>query len=369
MTVFVAFGAAVGALAGSMPTVMANADVDSQTLGLGLTISTLATVAGMALGGPIARHASNRGVLLAVLPLFAVALALFLASRSPLWLFLAYPPLGLLFGLTDVFMNAEAAAIEHDLKRPVFTGLHAGVSLGIAAMAIAASLLSTGYGSLTTASVMAAVFAVAWLAVRSRIAPRRMAGGRAPPAAPLSHRPALALLGLAAGLIIAGETAALLWSAKFLNELAPALAAIAGIGAAFFGLCNAAIRIPGDRLRTRFGDVPLMLVSACIAAAGFLGVAVAGSFAWSVGAFAAIGLGSAILIPCIFAVAAASAPTARASALGFLSLFTALPRILGPWVFGLVASGHGMAFAFGMMAAGLALAAALLFCFKLLRGA
>ena len=62
------------------------------------------------------------------------------------------------------------------------------------------------------------------------------------------------LLGIAAGLIIAAETAALLWSAKLLNDIAPSLAAIAGLGAAFFGLCNAAVRFPGDRMRSLLGE-------------------------------------------------------------------------------------------------------------------
>jgi hypothetical protein len=42
--VFVAFGASIGALAGSMPSVMRNAGMDGETFGLGLTLSTLMTV-------------------------------------------------------------------------------------------------------------------------------------------------------------------------------------------------------------------------------------------------------------------------------------------------------------------------------------
>ena len=113
-------------------------------------------------------------------------------------------------------------------------------------------------------------------------------------------------------LIIAGETAALMWSAKLLDELAPSLAAIAGLGAAFFGICNAAVRFPGDRLRARFGDLPLMVVSLVIAICGFLVLGVSGNFAVSAAAFAAVGLGTAVLIPCIFALAARFVPANRA---------------------------------------------------------
>ena len=56
MLVFAAFGAAVGCWAGAIPQVMAAAGIDSYQLGLGLTASTLATVAAMALGGIIGRQ-------------------------------------------------------------------------------------------------------------------------------------------------------------------------------------------------------------------------------------------------------------------------------------------------------------------------
>lgn len=99
--VFATFGAAIGALAGSMPSVMRNAGrdgetfgLDGETFGLGLTLSTLMTVMAMSMGGRIARHASNRQVLLAVLPVFAVSLLAYLTSASPIWFFVAVPLMG-----------------------------------------------------------------------------------------------------------------------------------------------------------------------------------------------------------------------------------------------------------------------------------
>jgi predicted MFS family arabinose efflux permease len=176
--VFAAFGAAIGALAGSMPSVMRNAGLDAESFGLGLTFSTLLTVTAMSLGGQIARIASNRLVLLAVLPVFALALLAYLTARSPLWFFVAVPVMGLCFGLTDLFMNAEAVALEHDLRRPVFMAFHGAVSAGVGVMAVAASFLSTAIGTWSVGAVMAALFAVAWVLVYRRIAPRSLARGR-----------------------------------------------------------------------------------------------------------------------------------------------------------------------------------------------
>lgn len=353
MVLFTSFGAAVGALSGSMPSIMRNADISSETVGLGLTISTFMTVSAMVLGGHLARYASNRAMLLGVLPIFSVLLFAYLTSASPLWFYLTVIPMGFAFGVTDLFMNAEATAIEHDLQRPVFTAFHGCVSLGVASAAIAASFISTMIGTWATAFLAVACFGLAWVFIFHNIKPRKLIGGRSARIGAIPFKLPLILLGTAAGLIIAGETAALLWSAKLLDELAPMLAAIAGLGAAFYGFCNAVVRFPGDVLRARFGDVPLMIGSLLVAIAGFTGLGITESFAASVMAFAMVGLGTAVLVPCIFAMAAGFVPDNRPGALSFMSLFTIVPRTLAPWLFGLAAAGLGIGAAFGLVAVAL----------------
>lgn len=341
-----------------MPSVMRSAGMSSEILGLGLTVSTIATVAAMSLGGRIARHASNRAVLLAVLPVFAASLLAYLVAQSPLWFFLAVLPMGFCFGLTDLFMNAEAVAIEHDMRRPVFMTFHGAVSAGVAIVSVLASYLSTMLGAWATGAVATLVFAVSWVLVHQTVTPRPLAQGKAARLATLPNKLPLTLLGIAAGLIIAAETTALLWSAKLLDEQAPSLAAIAGLGAAFFGLCNAAMRFPGDALRSHLGDMTLMTASLLVSIAGFITLGLTSSFAGSVAAFAAVGLGLALLIPCIFSMAAGLIPENRAGALSFVSLLTALPRCAAPGVFGIIAAGLGISTAFGLVA--LALTVALL---------
>ncbi|WP_146256169.1 MFS transporter [Aestuariivirga litoralis] len=363
-TVFVTFGVAIGALAGSMPSVMRNAGIGAETFGLGLTLSTVLTVGAMAAGGQIARAASNRAVLLAVLPAFAVSLGAYLTAASPTWFFVTIPVMGLCFGLTDLFMNAEAVALEHDLKRPIFMTFHGGVSAGVGVMAVAASWLSTQWGTWAVAAVAAAMFALSWVMVQRAIAPRALATGKAARIGTLPNKTPLMLLGIAAGLIIAAETAALLWSAKLLDEIAPSLAAIAGLGAAFFGLCNAAVRFPGDRMRSLLGEMPLMFASLSVSIGGFVALGLSTSFIVSVAAFASVGFGLALLIPTIFAMSARLVPENRAGALSFVSLLTALPRILAPLVFGMVAARLGIAFAFGLVAVGLLASLALIVSFK-----
>lgn len=352
-SVFVSFGIAIGALAGSMPTVMRNAGIDAETFGLGLTLSTVLTVGAMSVGGHIARVASNRAVLLGVLPAFALSLGAYLTAASPGWFFLTIPVMGLCFGLTDLFMNAEAVALEHDLRRPVFMSFHGGVSAGVGVMALVASWLSNQWGTWAVAGVAALAFALAWLLVQRAIATRPLTAAKSARIGKLPSRTPLMLLGIAAGLIIAAETAALLWSAKLLDDIAPSLAAIAGMGAAFFGICNAAVRFPGDRMRSLLGEMPLMLGSLIVSICGFVALGLSDSFGVSVAAFASVGLGLALLIPTIFALSARLVPENRAGALSYVSLLTALPRTLAPLAFGIVAARLGTPVAFGLVAVGL----------------
>jgi hypothetical protein len=62
----------------------------------------------------------------------------------------------------------------------------------------------------------------------------------------LSFAPALIALGVVIGVSIAAELAASLWSTLLLREEAPKLAAISGVGAAFFSACQAALRFNAD---------------------------------------------------------------------------------------------------------------------------
>lgn len=117
-------------------------------------------------------------------------------------------------------------------------------------------------------------------------------------------------------------------------------------------------------MRSLLGDLPLMFVSLLVSIAGFAALGLSTNYVVSVLAFAAVGLGLALLIPCIFAMSANLVPENRAGALSFVSLLTAIPRILAPLAFGVVAAAFGTALAFGLVAVGLTAALLLIVAFK-----
>jgi MFS family permease len=362
--VFVSFGAAIGAWAGAIPQVASASGIDNFQLGLGLTILTLATVAVMSLGGAIGRCFSNRAVLLFAIPAFALSTGLLLVSNAP-WLFFASLVLfGASIGLTEVFMNAEASAIEHDLRRPIFTAFHGSASAGLPVFAIASSIVSIKMGTFATSLLVVAAFALAWGMVFLFVPPRNLTRGRESSIAILSSRGPLIIMGLAVGLSISCETAAVFWSAKLLNEQAPSLAAIAGLGTAFYGICNAGMRFYGDRLRAQYGEMTILLTSIVLAMAGFAILGLSTAFAVSVVAFALAGLGLSMLCPCLFNMAASQMPANRAAALGFISMIAGAPRIMAPWLFGWIAASQSTSFAFGLCTFALATAFGLVMLLK-----
>ena len=354
--VFFAFGAMVGGFSGSFPAIMENSGIGRFEFGLGTMMSMFADVVAMSAAGFISRRYSNRAMLLALLPAVGLAAFAFMTSASPLMFFVANIAYGAAMGGTDVFMNGEGSAIERDAGRPIFSTFHGVLSWSIPVFALLGSLLSTMASPWMTWVLQSAALCFAWVCVFRNVPARPRAVLESKHGSPLPYKFPLVLIGIIAGICFAAELSALIWSAQLLDEKAPRLAAIAGLGAAFYGVCNATMRSFGDRLRNRFNDLPVLLTSIAIAMLGFVLLGLSSSFTMSVAAFAIVGFGTALLTPCSWALAASYAPQNRVAALSFAGAIAGTPRVVAPMIFGWVASNHGIESAFGLLAAALAVA-------------
>jgi hypothetical protein len=250
--------------------------------------------------------------------------------------------------------------IERGLGRPILARLHCAASVGMALGAILGSLIAVGPAP-WVAGILAALALVG-----AGVAYHRAAGTDRPPPATvgsvgrsgLSFAPALIGLGVVVGVSIAAELAASVWSTLLLREEAPTLAAISGLGAAFFSACQALLRFNLDVVRLRVSDLRLIVVSFAIAAAGFALVSVQAGFAASVAGFALIGVGTGPIVPCGFALAARRAAAGPAVGLSSASLFSALTRLPAPLMTGAIAQALSLPAAFGAFALALAATAA-----------
>jgi predicted MFS family arabinose efflux permease len=362
--VFFALGLALGLWSGASANILQSVGVTAPVFGVAMTFFAAAYLIAMSSGGLFGRRFSLRNILLAVIPLQGLATAALLVAPSAAFLFVSLIFFGFLTGLLDVTMNAEGTRVEHDLGRTILARFHACGSCGLSVGAILGSLIAIDLGEWAssllalTASIAATgcVFAATPNRGRDHASVKRSEG------AVLFAR-TLVVVGLVVGVSIAGEVAAMTWSATLLQHEAPRLAAIAGLGAAFFAGCQALLRFFTDGPRRVFGDRLMIVVSLSAASLGFLLVAANLGFAASVVGFAVIGFGTGAVVPCGFALAVRRSRLSHSAALSTVALFTAVPRIPAPLAMGAIAKYVSIAAAFGLFAVLLAAAIAAMFLF------
>jgi hypothetical protein len=358
--VFFAFGVGVGLWGGASGAILTRAGVDAATFGVLLTVYTGTYLIAMSAGGALAHRFGVEQALSVSAIIFGATLCALLNASSEAWVAIALIIAGFLGGVVDILMNAEGARIERRLGRPILARLHAAASAGMALGAILGSLIAASSAPWAAGILAALALALAGAAYH------RAARTDSPAPAPvgawgrsgLSFAPALMGLGVVVGVSIAAELAASLWSTLLLREEAPKLAAISGLGAAFFSACQAALRFNADAIRLRISDLRIIIASFAVAAAGFALVSVQAGFAASVAGFALIGIGTGPIVPCGFAVAVRQSAAGPAVGLASASLFSALSRLPAPLVTGAIAQALSLPTAFAAFALALATTAA-----------
>ena len=354
---FFALGVGLGLWSGAAATVLLRVGVGASAYGVALTLFTGAYLLAMSSAGAMSRRFTVKRVLIGAALALGPVLGWLLLVGSPLALFLALPIYGFFGGMVDLTMNAAGARIERGLGRPILARLHSCASAGIATGAVLGGVLGASAAPWTASAV--AVLAMIWasaLVVASIPAdPAADVGGATIERRGLLSR-TLVVIGLVIGVSIACETAAMTWSALILEREAPQWTALSGLGAAFFAGCQATLRFNADRLRARFDDRRLIVISLAVAGAGFLIVASHGGFVVSVLGFAIIGFGTGSVVPCGFALAASRPGVSAAVGLSTAAFFGSFARLPAPLVTGAVADAVSLSGAFALFAGLLAMA-------------
>ena len=339
---YMCFGVCVGANIGALPELQARSGVTPYIFGFMAALGTLANIAMMALGGTINKRFDHRTVLLFIIPLVFVSMVYTLVVNSVFAFALSFVIFNVMIGTLDLFMNAEGASIEHKAGKPIFASLHGATLMAMAVFGLIGSYVSVTYGTIWAALPTLPVLAAAYYAIYTTIPHSTAHEDQQQASRAQLPIKVLALIGAVIGLDVACELAAVQWSGQLLAKLQPSLAAYSGLGVAFYGLCNGSVRLIGDSLRTRLGDMPLIYASFCIGLIGFAILATSPGFAVSVFAFAMAGMGLALIFPCMFSIAGQLAPNARAAALGLVSGVGGIPRVLFPILLGTLATAYGL---------------------------
>lgn len=339
---YMCFGVCVGVNIGALPELQTRTGVTPYVFGYMAALGTLANIAMMILGGTINKRFDHRTVLLFIFPLVFVSMAYTLTVTSVFTFAFSFVLFNIMIGTMDLFMNAEGASIEHQEGKPIFASLHGATLLGMGVFALIGSYISVTYSPIYAAlpalPMMAAAYYAVFIAIPHSVSHTEKVR-KIPVQLPVK---ALVLIGAVIGLDVACELSCVLWAGQLLAKLQPSLAAYSGLGAAFYCLCNGSVRLIGDSLRKRFGDMPLMYASFIIGMIGFTILATSPGFAVSVFAFALAGMGLALIFPCMFSIAGQLAPQTRAAALSLVSGIGGIPRFLFPMLLGNLAAIYGL---------------------------
>ncbi|WP_219822900.1 MFS transporter [Nocardia nova] len=333
---FAGLGVVMAVWGTRIPAVQESAGLGTAGLAGVLLAAAVGMVAGLQVGGRLARPARLPQLLTVGGVGLALSLALVGSCRMPIALAAAALCFGAAHGVLDVAANAAAVRCQNAYGRPIMSGLHAAYSLGAlggAVMAVVAAHISHTYVfGITAAAVVLATIAAApaTRCIGSPVADSRVVVGER---APRLSRSRIWLLGALAAACLLGEGAAADWSAVHLTGL-HASAAVGAAAYAAYSAAMAAGRLVGDRLTARFGAPKVVRAGAILASAGLLTGVSVNDVPFALAGWAVFGLGLAVTIPSLFSTAGTGGPRAVAAVAvaGYLGL------LAGPALIGAVAT-------------------------------
>jgi predicted MFS family arabinose efflux permease len=292
--VFFLNGAAFSGWYARLPAIQDKLDLTPGQLGLALFAAPLGLLCAQpAVGALVARRGSRPVVALA--PLFCLAVVLPALAVSLGTLVLAVLVVGAANGSLDIAMNAQGVAVERASGKRMFNSLHAAFSFGaLAGAGIAAIAAGAGVAPLPHLAVAAGVGAAA-----AAVLVRWLLPDEGHPEARRLARPSrrLAALGVVAFAALLAEGSVFDWSGVYMARIADATAGLAPLGLAAFSLFMGFGRLSADGIAARVGSAATARGGALLAAAG-MGLALARpTAAVAVAGFALMGAGLSAVFP------------------------------------------------------------------------
>lgn len=348
---FAIYSFAMGNLFPRIADVQATMGVSTGALGLGLIGAPIGTLTALTFATPFLERWGFQRVLPPALPLLAALYAVAVHAGSPLMLFLALLPVGVLIGCIEMMLNAEADRTEFLIGRRIMNRSHAFWSIGFFSAGIfGAQLASLGLSpQLHLALVVPLVALASFLALRGyRPSPAR--GGAEAGEVPhfAAPTPAILLLVLVTVPAMLLEGASMDWSAIYMRDSFAADDFWQGIAVASFAMAQRLMRFFADGVVERSSPERLARV---LFLSLLLGCTIVVSSPWpllSLLGFAFMGLGTSAIFP--LAMSAAAQRTDRNSALNIAALvqFAFVLLLIGPPLLGQVAHHWGIRMAFGI---------------------
>jgi fucose permease len=346
---FVVLGAVDGNWVARLPALKRHLGLDSGRLGIVIFGVTTAATLVLPLAGWLSARWGSRGPVGFGLGLTVVALAGAAFAPSLASLVVVAGGLGAGLGIADVALNAHGVELERRMARPLLSPLHAAWSFGLlGGAAVTAAAAAGDVGVRVQLPAAAAVLAL----VLALTVPRLLPGTAADVDSAHLALPRGALA-LPAGLMFCAlfiESAAMNWSAVFLNGPAGASAAVAAGAVVAYAAAMGFARLIGDRLLSRWGIGGLARRSGAMSCAGTLLAIATRSPVPSLVGFALVGVGCAAIVPALFRVGGNAPGVAQSAGIAAVASAGYVGGLLNGPAIGFLARGVGLSGALGLLA-------------------
>jgi MFS family permease len=322
-----------------LPRIQEQYGADNGTIGIVLLSMSLGAVAAMPFTGwVIIKNGSRRITLFAVI-LYCVFVPLIPLMPGVLSLIILFLIMGIVTGMLDVAMNAQAVMIEQLYQRPIMTSFHAFFSIGMALGAWCGAFFADLNIDLTkhlSTIVVISLIAAFWVS-------RNLIHDKPDPAAhsegPLFRIPSRALvsIGIIAFCCMMGEGAMADWTVNYMENIAHASRSLAPIALSSFATSMTLGRIFGDRVRAAWGDTKLIMIGGLMSSVG-LGLSLIFPDPYiSIGGFFLVGLGLSTIVPIAYSIAGNSKGLPSGVGLAMVTTVGYSGFLFGPPIIGFIA--------------------------------
>ncbi len=346
---FFAGGFIISTWAPMIPYIKQDLSIEPDVLGLLLLSIGLAAFLFMPVSGVLNRYFGCRAVVTAATAVMAAVLIVLPWLPAVSWYFVALFILGGAMGTLDVGMNLNSVVVERVSGKRILSSVHAFWSIGcFCGAGLFALLAKIGLSVPWIAILHAALTGAVMLYFYPRLLPFHGDGSQKVFTLP---RGIIVILGIMTCLSFLAEGAIMDWSGVLLSEAKNVDLSEAGLGFAAYSAAMLAMRLVGDRIVQKAGEIPVIIGGSLIGAAAFLGITHFESLWALLPCFLLLGVGMANVVPTFYSILAHQNDMPMDSAVTAITCMGYSGVILGPSILGFLAQHFGLLAVFYMLAA------------------
>ena len=339
-----------------LPRIQEMFNADDGTIGLVLLASSIGAVGAMPFTGWIIIKNGSRRITLISAILYCAFVPLIPLSQNLFVLIVLYFFMGIVTGMLDVAMNAQAILVEREYKRPIMTSFHALFSIGMMLGAASAALFTDIKFDLVQHFFIvagAALLGAAWMS-RHLIYDRPDAAHHDGPLFRLPNR-SMIVLGIITFCCMIGEGSMSDWSVNYMENVADASITLAPIGLSAFATAMTLGRIFGDSMRKRSGDRAMIIGGGLTALIGLCAALIFPSPYVTIAGFFLVGLGLSSIVPIAYSIGGNEKNLPPGVGLAMVTTVGYSGFLIGPPVIGFIADWLNLRVSLGVIALLLAL--------------